>query len=83
MFISDRIYTLRSNLQLFKVANNMNWLLAGAKCPHIGKAINLNKVKKNLKKTGILTECSVCKKLETDHKTTEDSVNDICKHNCI
>ncbi|XP_011875139.1 PREDICTED: ubiquitin carboxyl-terminal hydrolase 16 isoform X3 [Vollenhovia emeryi] len=45
---------------------------AGARCPHIAKAINLNKVKKNLKKTGILNECSMCKKLEADHKTTEE-----------
>lgn len=53
---------------------------AGVKCPHIGKAINLNKVKKNLKKTGILTECSMCKKLEEDCKKTtkEDIVNDTC-----
>ncbi|XP_011167643.1 ubiquitin carboxyl-terminal hydrolase 45 isoform X2 [Solenopsis invicta] len=45
---------------------------AGAKCPHIAKAINLNKVKKNLKKTGILSECSMCKKLEMDLKMAEE-----------
>ncbi|TGZ50256.1 ubiquitin carboxyl-terminal hydrolase 16/45 isoform X1 [Temnothorax longispinosus] len=49
--------------------------VAGARCPHIAKAINLNKVKKNLKKTGILSECSLCKKLETDHETTEEVSN--------
>lgn len=51
---------------------------AGAKCPHIAKAINLNKVKKNLKKTGILSKCSMCKKLEVDLKTTEE-ICDISK----
>jgi len=51
-------------------------LLAGTKCPHIAKAINLNKVKKNLKKSGILSKCSMCKKLEMDFKTA-DIVNDI------
>lgn len=52
-------------------------MLAGAKCPHIARAINLNKVKKNLKKTGILSKCSMCKKLEGDLKTAEEMVNDI------
>ncbi|XP_018403613.1 PREDICTED: ubiquitin carboxyl-terminal hydrolase 16 [Cyphomyrmex costatus] len=51
---------------------------AGAKCLHIAKAINLNKVKKNLKKTGILSKCSMCKKLEVDLKTSEE-ISDISK----
>ncbi|XP_029171338.1 ubiquitin carboxyl-terminal hydrolase 16 isoform X2 [Nylanderia fulva] len=46
---------------------------AGTKCLHIAKAVNLNKVKKNIKKTGILSECSVCKKLEADLKKTEET----------
>ncbi|KAL6259987.1 hypothetical protein P5V15_009895 [Pogonomyrmex californicus] len=48
------------------------------KCSHITKAINLNKVKKNLKKTGILSECSMCKKLEADQKKAEE-ICDISK----
>ncbi|XP_011143262.1 ubiquitin carboxyl-terminal hydrolase 45 isoform X1 [Harpegnathos saltator] len=43
----------------------------GAKCPHIAKAINLTKVKKNIKKTGI-DECSMCKKLELDFKKRDE-----------
>ncbi|XP_032663084.1 ubiquitin carboxyl-terminal hydrolase 45 isoform X2 [Odontomachus brunneus] len=43
----------------------------GAKCPHIAKAINLTKVKKNLKKTGV-DECSTCKKLELDFKKGDE-----------
>ncbi|XP_012534901.1 ubiquitin carboxyl-terminal hydrolase 45 isoform X2 [Monomorium pharaonis] len=50
---------------------------AGTKCPHIAKAINLNKVKKNIKKIGILSECSMCKKLEADLKMEE--ISDISK----
>lgn len=49
----------------------------GAKCLHIAKAVNLNKVKKNIKKTGIMSECSTCKKIEVDFKKTEAIVNDI------
>lgn len=45
---------------------------AGVKCLHIAKAINLNKVKKNIKKTGIMSECSICKKIEVDFKKTEE-----------
>ncbi|XP_020280675.1 ubiquitin carboxyl-terminal hydrolase 45 isoform X2 [Pseudomyrmex gracilis] len=46
---------------------------AGTKCPHIPKAINLNKVKKNLKKTGIGGDCFTCRKQEIDsNKTTEN-----------
>ncbi|XP_011634732.1 ubiquitin carboxyl-terminal hydrolase 45-like [Pogonomyrmex barbatus] len=48
------------------------------KCSHITKAINLNKVKKNLKKTGILSECPMCKKLEADQKKAEE-ICDISK----
>ncbi|XP_018314540.1 ubiquitin carboxyl-terminal hydrolase 16 isoform X3 [Mycetomoellerius zeteki] len=51
---------------------------SGAKCLHIAKAINLNKVKKNLKKTGILSKCSMCKKLEMDLNAAE-KVCDISK----
>ncbi|XP_011338116.1 ubiquitin carboxyl-terminal hydrolase 45 isoform X2 [Ooceraea biroi] len=45
----------------------------GVKCQHIVKAINLNKVKKNLKKASIVSECSMCKKLEVDSKDTEET----------
>ncbi|KAL6424924.1 hypothetical protein ACFW04_010060 [Cataglyphis niger] len=45
---------------------------AGAKCLHIAKAVNLNKVKKNIKKTGIMSECVTCKKIEVDFKNTEE-----------
>ncbi|KAL0129373.1 hypothetical protein PUN28_004220 [Cardiocondyla obscurior] len=43
-----------------------------ARCTHTAKAINLNKVKKNLKKTGILNECLMCKNVETNDKTAEE-----------
>ncbi|GAB1868670.1 Ubiquitin carboxyl-terminal hydrolase [Camponotus japonicus] len=45
---------------------------AGTKCLHIAKAVNLNKVKKNIKKIGIMNKCSICKKLEVDLKKTEE-----------
>lgn len=47
----------------------------GTKCQHIVKAINLGKVKKNIKRTGIMSECSMCKKLEADSKDTEETNN--------
>lgn len=49
----------------------------GTKCLHVAKAVNLNKVKKNIKKTGIMSECAICKKIEVDFKKTEEIVNDI------
>ncbi|XP_017789928.1 PREDICTED: ubiquitin carboxyl-terminal hydrolase 45 [Habropoda laboriosa] len=45
-----------------------NTNIVGSTCPHIPKAVNFNKIKKRIKKVGISTECSICKKCKDNDK---------------
>ncbi|KAG7189058.1 hypothetical protein KM043_008640 [Ampulex compressa] len=52
---------------------------AACKCPHVTKAINLTKIKKNIKKSGIPTECPVCKKNEEENAKSDKEKVDTVK----
>ncbi|XP_011305198.1 ubiquitin carboxyl-terminal hydrolase 45 [Fopius arisanus] len=44
----------------------------GPKCPHVMKSINMNALRKVLKKVGIQTECATCSKVDTNKIEVDD-----------
>ncbi|XP_015604833.1 ubiquitin carboxyl-terminal hydrolase 16 [Cephus cinctus] len=44
----------------------------GMSCPHVTKAINIARVRKILRKTGINTECSACKRIDGNSVKQEE-----------